>query len=246
MFNVPAVIVGTLAVLLLVHATRVWLLSRHDDTELLLWFAFIPARYVPSLYPGLLPRGLGPEIWTFVTYALIHGDWAHVSLNGIWLLAFGSPVARRFGALRFLGFAAVTAAAGAGVHLLTHAQEVFPMVGASATISGCMAAAMRFMYRGRGLAGLGPGVGPGEHAPAASLLGTLSDPRALIFLAVWFGLNLLFGLGSVSLTAADRNIAWEAHIGGFLAGLVLFALFDPVPRHPPAPDHPPPLEREGG
>jgi membrane associated rhomboid family serine protease len=57
---------------------------------------------------------------------------------------------------------------------------------------------------------------------------TLRDPRVLAFLAVWFGLNILFGIGSVSLTEDQQSVAWQAHIGGFLAGLLLFPLFDPV------------------
>jgi membrane associated rhomboid family serine protease len=57
----------------------------------------------------------------------------------------------------------------------------------------------------------------------------LREPRLIVFLIVWFGVNLLFGLGIVSFTDADdMPIAWEAHIGGFLAGLVSFVLFDPV------------------
>ena len=47
---------------------------------------------------------------------------------------------------------------------------------------------------------------------------------------MWFGLNLLFGLGSPTLMGAGQSVAWEAHIGGFLAGLLLFSFFDPVPR----------------
>jgi membrane associated rhomboid family serine protease len=230
MFNVPAVIVGTLAVLILVHVVRVWLLSRHADLQLLLWFAFIPARYNPALFEGMIPSGLGPDIWTFVTYALIHGGITHLGLNGIWLLAFGTPVARRFGTMRFLVFAVVTAAAGAAAHLLTHWDEPFPMIGASAAISGCMAAALRFMFRAGGLAIRRHG-DPAVHPPAMSLLRTLRDPQALIFVAVWFGLNLLFGVGSVSISEADRNIAWEAHIGGFLAGLLCFPLLDPLQRN---------------
>jgi membrane associated rhomboid family serine protease len=50
----------------------------------------------------------------------------------------------------------------------------------------------------------------------------------LIFLAVWLGLNALFGLGSVSIVDEGQEIAWQAHIGGFLAGLFLFTAFDPV------------------
>ena len=56
----------------------------------------------------------------------------------------------------------------------------------------------------------------------------LRNPRVLIFLGVWFGLNLLFGLGSFGIDGSDQAIAWQAHIGGFLAGLLAFPLFDPV------------------
>ncbi len=53
-----------------------------------------------------------------------------------------------------------------------------------------------------------------------------------MFLAVWTGLNALFGFGTVSFgTEADQQIAWQAHIGGFFAGLLLFNAFDPVVPH---------------
>ena len=54
----------------------------------------------------------------------------------------------------------------------------------------------------------------------------------LAILVVWFGLNLLLGLGSLSLTGDEQELAWEAHIGGFLAGLLLFPWFDPVSSAP--------------
>ncbi len=60
----------------------------------------------------------------------------------------------------------------------------------------------------------------------------------LAFIAVWFGLNLLFGMGTVSVTGEDQSVAWQAHVGGFVAGLLLFGLFDPVRayrRKPPSP-----------
>ena len=58
----------------------------------------------------------------------------------------------------------------------------------------------------------------------------LRNPRVLGFLAVWFGVNIIFGIGSIAIGADGASVAWQAHIGGFLAGLVLFSLFDPVPR----------------
>lgn len=68
------------------------------------------------------------------------------------------------------------------------------------------------------------------HLPAVPLLTALRDPRVLVFLVVWFGINLLFGMGSVPLLGNGQPVAWQAHVGGFLAGLVLFGFFDPVRR----------------
>ena len=65
--------------------------------------------------------------------------------------------------------------------------------------------------------------------PAAPLTSSLQDPRVLAFLLVLFGVNLLFGLGSISKAGVEQAIAWQAHIGGFLAGLLAFAASDPIP-----------------
>jgi len=231
MLNVPAVVVALLAVLVAVYGLVAWVLSPDAVTEFVLWFAFIPARYDPQVTPDLVfPGGFGADLWTFVTYALIHGDFSHLTLNGVWLLAFGSPVARRFGRLRFLAFMVATAVAGAAAHLAIHFGELLPMVGASASISGAMAAATRFAFQRGGPLGLWRDEEAAYRVPAVPLLTCLRDPRVLAFLVAWFGINLLFGVGMFGMPGIDQPIAWEAHIGGFLAGLIGFALFDPVPR----------------
>ena len=236
LFNIPSVLVAALAVLVLVHGYTL-LLNEEQKLEFLLTFAFIPARYDTSnMLAGVLPGG-GADIWTFVTYALIHADWTHLGVNAIWLLPFGSAVARRFGAARFLAFFVVTAAAGAAMHLATHAGEEFPMIGASAVVSGTMAAAMRFAFqRGGPLTLLGRTDEGTYRVPAISLRGVLSDMRVMLFVAVWFGINILFGLGSFPITGGEHPVAWQAHIGGFLAGLLLFFWFDPSPQRPPSED----------
>ena len=228
-FNVPAVVTATLAVLGLVHALRAWVFSPDAGRELLLLFAFIPLRYDSSVVGLAWPGGLGADVWTFVSYALIHGDWMHLGINAVWLLAFGTPVARRFGAARFLLFFAVTAAAGAVAHLATHTGERVPMVGASAAISGFMAAAIRFVFgRRRGIGLFGRSDEAAYRVPALPLTVVLRDPCIVAFLAAWFGINLVFGLGSLSIDGSEQAVAWQAHIGGFLAGLLGFSLFDPV------------------
>jgi membrane associated rhomboid family serine protease len=238
--NVPPIVVATLAAMVFVHVWRIHVLTPSENIDFLANFAFIPARYDPTFAPsGLFPGGFGAEIWTFVTYAFIHADWMHIAINGVWLLAFGTAVARRFGPLRFLALFAVTAAAGAAAHLLTHVGEMVVMVGASAAISGFMAAAIRFAFqRGGPLSMWRAHDEAAYRVPAAPLMAALRDPRILAFLAVWFGLNILFGLGSIAIPGAEQSIAWEAHIGGFVAGLLLFAVFDPytTSRHHPRQD----------
>jgi membrane associated rhomboid family serine protease len=227
-FNVPRVVVAILALLVLIHAVREYVLSEDQDLQLLLTFAFIPARYDGAALLQGWPGGIGADIWTLVTYSLLHASWLHLGVNAIWFLPFGSALARRFGSSRFLGFLAVTAAAGAALHLATHAGEQYPMIGASAAISGTMAGAMRFAFQRGGPLTILHGDEKAYRVPALPLLGILSDARVLLFLIVWFGINFLFGVGSFPALTGGETVAWQAHVGGFLAGLVLFSWFDPV------------------
>ncbi|TMJ90883.1 MAG: rhomboid family intramembrane serine protease [Alphaproteobacteria bacterium] len=230
MLNVPAAIVVLLAVLGLVQLLLMFVLTAEQTTEFLLLFAFIPARYDFSVLSDVAwPGGWAADIWTFVTYALIHANLSHLIFNAVWLLAFGSPVARRFGPLRFTAFMAMTAAAGAAVHLATHFGELLPMVGASAAISGAMAAAARFAFQRGGPLEMWRDRAEACRVPAAPLAVSLRDARVIAFLLVWFGVNILFGVFSMGMPGVEQAIAWQAHIGGFLAGLLAFAAFDPVP-----------------
>jgi membrane associated rhomboid family serine protease len=230
--NIPPVVVAVLAVLVLVHAVRVFVLTPDQDSDILWLFAFNPLRYSTGILPpDALPGGWGAKIWTFVTYSLLHASWIHLGVNAIWFLPFGSAMARRLGASRFLMFFAVTAAAGAFAHLLAYGGHNSPVIGASAAISGTMAGAMRFAFqRGGPLTFSRTGGDADFRVPAAPLADTLRQPAVLVFLVVWFGINLLFGLISLPMSGigASEVVAWQAHIGGFLAGLLLFSWFDPA------------------
>ena len=194
-------------------------------------FGFIPKRYDSTLLNIDFPGGTGAKVWTFVSYSLLHANLTHLGFNVLWLLPFGSALARRFGAVRFYVFMAVTAAAGALAHLLTHEHAIAPMIGASASVSGTMAAAIRFAFvKGSFLSFSRGDADEAAKVPALSLGQAFRDTRVLGFLGVWFGINIIFGLGSIAIGADGGSVAWQAHIGGFLAGLMLFSLFDPVPR----------------
>jgi membrane associated rhomboid family serine protease len=230
-FNVPAAVVAIVVVCAVIHLARVYVLSDDEDIDFLLTFAFIPARYDSSpLFDGTVPGGWAADVWTFITYAFIHGDITHLAVNTVWLLPFGAAVARRFGTLRFLAFFAVTAVAGALAHLVTHLGAAQPMIGASAAISGLMAAQTRFAFqRGGPLSRARADDDVSYHIPAGSLMDALQDKRVVVFLAAWFGVNLVFGVGATAMPGMEQQeVAWQAHIGGFLAGFILFAWFDPI------------------
>jgi membrane associated rhomboid family serine protease len=196
-------------------------------------FGFIPKRYDSTLLDYTFPGGAGAKVWSFVTYSLLHANLSHIGFNVLWLLPFGSALARRFGAVRFFIFMAVTAAAGALAHLVTHEHAVAPMIGASASVSGTMAAAIRFAFvKGSFLSFSRGDAEAAARVPALSLSHALRDRRVLGFLAVWFSVNIIFGVGSIAIGMDGASVAWQAHIGGFFAGLVLFSLFDPVPGAP--------------
>ena len=161
----------------------------------------------------------------------MHGSWTHVLLNSVWLVAFGPPVARRFGGPRFLAFFALTAIAGALSHWALYQMDFAPLIGASAADSGLMAAATRFIFEPGGPLGSPQGysLSAGEAdplRPAPPLSQLLRQRRPLGFIAIWMATNVIFGAGAQALGASDLPVAWVAHIGGFVAGLLAFPLFD--------------------
>jgi membrane associated rhomboid family serine protease len=228
--TLPGALTAYVLLLAVIHVVRMLLPYDVDDLVIEM-FGFIPKRYDSTLLAIDFPGGTGAKVWTFVTYSLLHANFSHIGFNVLWLLPFGSALARRFGSVRFFVFMAVTAAAGALAHLVTHEHAVAPMIGASASVSGTMAAAIRFAFvKGSFLSFSRGDADAAARVPALSLLHALRNPRVLGFLGVWFGVNIIFGVGSIAIGADGASVAWQAHIGGFFAGLLLFSLFDPIPR----------------
>jgi membrane associated rhomboid family serine protease len=246
-------VTATIALLVIVHAIRSTLIGPGSDLELLLELAVVPARWTAAWDPtqvdailreagsglsareaamrGALARYVlsdgGTRPWTALTYAFLHGSCAHVLLNGVWLAAFGTPVARRCGASRFLLLGALSAIGGALAHVVVNPTSIAPMVGASAAISGWMAAAARFVFASdrdllRGLRA------PREahERPRQTIPELFRNRAAAMFLVMWFASNLVFGFAAAPLGITDASVAWEAHIGGFLAGLMIFPWLD--------------------
>lgn len=233
-FNVPASVLGVLAVLILVHVTLA-LLPQQTSTVVTWAMAFVPARSGAEIPPAFAPYALPGDrilaVTSFFTHTLVHANISHLLMNGVWLLAFGSGVAKRIGNLRFLALFAFCGVAGAVVFLAFNYGKIAPVIGASGAVSGLLGAALRFFFSAIREGGIDALRNAPKSVRRMSVVETLTDPQILVVIAVWAGLNVLFGLGSVGL-AGNAAIAWEAHLGGFLAGLLAFGYFDIAPKRP--------------
>jgi len=216
-FNIPAPVIAFALLLTAIHLLRTLLLPASLDNDVILAFAFIPARYGELASQLPMPAA---AIWSPLTYSLLHGNWTHLAVNLLWLLAFATPVARRLGTVRTLAIAVLSSLAGAVAHYLAFPGELVPVIGASAVVSGCMGAAARFAFTGRRGALLN------VDGPAQSLVASFSNPGFLAFLGVWLVINYVAGTGALQIAGQGVTIAWQAHVGGFLAGLLSFSLLD--------------------
>ena len=227
MFRVPGVVVGLIGVLAAAHGVRA-LASPTLSDALINQYAFIPARYSRAFLAShdVDPGSLLDRTVPFVSYMGLHNDFTHLAINCLWLLAFGPIVARRYGAVLFLAFFILCGIAGAGAHLALNMGSLVPVIGASAAISGLTAAGLRLLPAQQGMM---PGLGnlqTGQSGPMAPIL----SRQVLLFAIVWIGVNLVAGLTGMGAGGTVGLIAWQAHLGGFAAGLLLAEPFDRLAR----------------
>jgi membrane associated rhomboid family serine protease len=151
----------------------------------------------------------------------------HVLGNVVWLVVFGTPVARRYGAWRTLLVFFVSSIVGALAFGVTEYDQVAYLIGASGGIAGLTGAAMRFIFQPVIVA-------PHPETGAPVVLGRrmatipelLRSPPARLFIIVWVVLNCLVPLLPLFI-GQDVEIAWQAHLGGFFTGLLLVPFFEP-------------------
>ena len=164
-----------------------------------------------SLVPQRLLAGYGDwrEWFTVLTSMFLHGGVAHVVGNCWFLWIFGKNVEDRLGGFRYLLFYLMAGVAAAALQTAMSLNSALPMLGASGAISGVLGAYL-VLFPTTWVFTLVPWVVPVVPLPA------------FVLLIVWFCLQALNGLGSlVNDPAAHGGVAWWAHAGGFLAGLVV-------------------------
>jgi hypothetical protein len=184
-----------------------------DVSRFIATYALIPARFTQ---PALIDYfGWGANIVSLFTFMFLHGGFWHL-LGNMWSLhIFGDNIEDRLGPLRYLGFYLLAGVLSGLVHLVLHPQSQIPTVGASGAIAGVMGAYF-LCYPGSRILTLIP----------VFIFPWLVEIPAFIFLGIWFVLQFL---GAAGADGAAGGIAWWAHVGGFLAGVVLLKGFERIP-----------------
>lgn len=158
---------------------------------------FIPAKYT---LPGAFD-------WTALvaplTHQFLHGGVVHLLINMVMLAAFGSGVERLLGTRRMVILYFISGIAGGFAHWLIYPVSTVPVIGASGAISGLFGAVLRLMALQGGAGGF---------------------LRILPVAIIWIGISLAVGFTGMPGTG-EAQVAWAAHIGGFLVGLLAFDLF---------------------
>jgi membrane associated rhomboid family serine protease len=173
-------------------------------------FGFVPDVLLGG---GRSPAGAAVPAWaTVFTSMFLHGGWMHLIGNMLYLWIFADNVEDRLGHGRFVVFYALCGVAAAIAQAVPDPDSRIPMVGASGAISGVLGAYL-LMF-------------PRAHVLVLLPLGPLSQlvrMPAMLVLGLWFALQLL----SETFAPPGAGVAFRAHIGGFVAGLLLLPVFRP-------------------
>ena len=229
LFRAPPVVLWLIGILVGLHAARIWLPAGRAE-DLAYQYGLVPARYSRAFLESRMadPGTIWEQAMPFLTYMGLHNGWTHLAINCLFLLAFAPIVARRYGGILFLAFFIVCGVAGALTYVAFNWGSPVPVVGASGAISGLMAAALRML----------PGQSPWA-VPGATPLAPIFSRQMMVFSAVLIGVNVVMGVTGLNIGGETAQIAWQAHLGGFIAGLLLAGPFDTLrPRAVGAPlDH---------
>jgi hypothetical protein len=176
-------------------------------------YGLVPAKFtVPQVSAYF---SLGQKILSLFTFMFLHGGFIHLIGNMWSLYIFGDNVEDRLGSARYIVFYLLSGLASGLIHLLFNAHSNIPTIGASGAIAGVMGAYFILYPRSRIL----------TLIPIIFIPWFVEIP-AFFFLGLWFVLQLFNAAGSAGQAA---GIAWWAHIGGFVCGILFLKLFDRIP-----------------
>ena len=183
-------------------------LGARGTTELFLKWGAIP--YELTHGTDLFPHSPVPLPLTLVTSMFLHAGYLHIGFNLLYLWIFGNNIENAMGHLRFLGFYLLCGIVASLAHVFVNVGSRVPMIGASGAIAGVLGAYFLLYPRAKVY----------TLIFFFFLIRVVPLPAAVV-LGLWFIIQILNSL------AGGGGVAWHAHIGGFVAGLVLLRLFTP-------------------
>jgi membrane associated rhomboid family serine protease len=158
-----------------------------------------------------LPPGIPYPYWsTLLTSMFLHGGWGHLGGNMLFLWIFGDNIEHRIGHVRFLVFYLVCGLAAGLAHIVFNSTSMVPTVGASGAISGVLGGYLLLFPRNR---------------VYVLTYGGVATVPAMLMLGLWILLQFINSVGTIADTPETGGVAYLAHIGGFVAGLVLAPIF---------------------
>jgi len=180
--------------------------------QFFLTFGIVPSDIVESFTGGRFRIG---AVSPFFTSMFLHGGWLHLAGNMLYLWVFGDNVEDKLGHGRYLVFYLVCGLAASLLHVFIAPSSSMPTVGASGAISGILGAYLLMFPRARVLTVI----------PIFFFL-QFAELPALVVLGFWFVMQFFNGLISLGYeTGGMGGVAWWAHVGGFVAGLILILPF---------------------
>jgi hypothetical protein len=208
----PAVTLAIIAANVIVFVFEA-MLQPQDLGRIFSVYALIPGKITFALESGRLP--LSDIAMPFFSSMFLHGGWLHLIGNMWYLWIFGDNVEDALGPVRFLLFYLLTGLAAGVTHYVFDPASAIPTVGASGAISGVLA----------GYASLFPHAKVLTLVPLGFFIQVMELP-AMVLLVIWVVLQALSGLISLG-AALSGGVAWGAHVGGFVAGLLLVRILRP-------------------
>lgn len=212
----PSGTVPYVVALIIILNGIVWLyeLSLAPKTEqFILHYGLVPQNFhfVFEQSYGFFTNAIGP----LFSSMFMHSSWAHIIFNMWFLWIFGDNVEDRLGHKGFLAFYILCGIGSGLAHVVIHPHATAPMIGASGAVSGVLGAyAVSF-----------------PKARITTLLGYYPyDISSYVYLAIWFGLQLLGGLPELKSDGMGVGVAYWAHMGGFVIGIGLLLVFPKRPR----------------
>lgn len=193
LINMPPYTQYLLGLLIAIHLVVTFLLNDTQTHWVYINLGFIPGRFTgAAIFEPL-------ALLTPFTHMFLHGSWFHLAMNSVMLLAFGAGIEKWIGGRKMIAFFLLCGLFGLVTHFALNFNSYQPVIGASGGLSGLFAAALVMLNRRHGMM-------------------TRGKYGFLPLIAIWVGISILFGMmGSPD----GGDIAWAAHVGGFLGGFAV-------------------------